>query len=73
MEKIIFKEFGCEIIEKGGKKYVRYDSGGSASRMEEIEISNSEFEKFKLSEKDAYEVILKAQKRGNNNNKKSCR
>ena len=68
MEKLIFKDFGCEIIEKQGKNYVRYDSGGSASRMEESEISNSEVEKFRISEKDAYEVLLKAQKRGRDNN-----
>ena len=62
MEKMIFKGFGCEIVERSGKKYVRYDSGGSASRMEESEITNSEIEKFQLSEKDAYEVLLQAQK-----------
>ncbi len=66
MKKRIFIGFGCEVIEKLNKIIVRYDSGGSASQMMENEITSEEVEKIKLSEQDAYEVILNARKRDNN-------
>ena len=60
----IFSDYGCEIYERDGRFFIQYDSGESAgSSLLENEISIEEMEKAKLSETDAYEVILTAEKR----------
>ena len=61
MEKIVSENFGCQIVEKEDKIYIRYDSGTAASKIIENEITQEDAKKAMLSEKDAYEVILKAQ------------
>lgn len=63
MEKIISENFGCQIIERDDKIFIRYDNGTSASKMVENEITEKDAKKAMLSEKDAYEVILKAQQK----------
>lgn len=63
MEKVISENFGCRIIERDNKIFIRYDSGTSASKMVENEITAEDAKKAMLSEKDAYEVILKAQQK----------
>ena len=63
MERIISDKYGCQIIKRYGKIIIRYDSGQSSSKIVESEITSEEAEKASLSEKDAYEVILSAQKR----------
>ena len=55
----IFSDFGCEIFEEYGKYCIYYDSGeSSGSKLKRREISFSDVEKVKKSERDAYEVIL---------------
>ena len=62
--KKVFEGFGCEIIDQNGELYICYDSGQSAGgKLLENKITSLEAEKAMKSEKDAYEVILKAQKR----------
>lgn len=61
MENIVFEGFGSKIIERDKKYYVRYDAGWINVVYSEVEITKEEVEKFKLSEKDAYEVIVNAQ------------
>ena len=57
----IFSNYGCEIHERDGRFFIQYESGESAgSSLLESEISHEEMEKAKLSETDAYEVILAA-------------
>ena len=64
MEKRIFEGFGCTIIERDGKFFVRYDSGeSSGSRTVENRITSDECTKAMKSERDAYEVILTADRR----------
>jgi len=63
MEEITFSGFGVEIIKRLGRFYIRYDAGEIAVSMEEKEITEAEANKAKLSERDAYEVILACQKR----------
>ncbi len=63
MENIISDKFGCLIIERGKKIFMRYDSGDFASKMVESEITMEEAAKAIVSEKDALEVILIAQQR----------
>ena len=63
--KKIFTGYGCEIFETDGRYFIRYDSGeSSGSSLLESEISSDEVEKAKLSERDAYEVILSAEQKG---------
>ncbi len=65
MENKIFEDFGCYILSRDGRYYICYDSGESAgSRILENQISFDEMTKAQLSERDAYEVILIAQNRG---------
>lgn len=63
MEKIISDKFGCQIIERGDKTFIRYDNGQFASKMAETEITPEEAKKAMLSEDDAYKVIVAAIKR----------
>ena len=60
----IFSDYGCEIHERDGRFFIQYESGASAgSSLLESEISLEEMEKARLSEMDAYEVILAAGRR----------
>ena len=63
MEEIIFEGFGCQIFNRQNKFFIRYDGGEIAVKMTENEITEEESKRAMLSEKDAYEVILQAQKR----------
>jgi hypothetical protein len=63
MEKIISDKFGCQIIERENKIFIRYDSGQSASKMMETEITYEEAKLAMLSEDDAYKIIVTASKR----------
>jgi len=62
--KTIFDSFGCQIIERGDKIFIRFDEGELVIKMVEYEITEKEAQKAMLSEKDAYEVILSVQHRG---------
>lgn len=64
METTISNRFGCKIVSRNNKLYIQYDNGQSASWIVENEITAEEAAKAILSEKDAYEVIIKAEKRG---------
>lgn len=57
------ERFGCKIVRRGDKLFIQYDNGQSASWIVENEVTVNEAEKAMLSEKDAYEVILEAEKR----------
>lgn len=63
MEKLIFSDYGVEILERAGKLLLRYDAGELVGQMREDEITMQEAEKAMRSEKDAYEVILACQER----------
>lgn len=62
MDKMIFSDFGIDIVQKDDKYFLRYDSGELVVKMEEIEITEDESIKAQKSEQDAYEVILSHQK-----------
>lgn len=62
-EEVILERFGCKIVKRKDKLFIQYDNGQSASWIVENEITLNEAEKVLLSEKDAYEVILDAEKR----------
>lgn len=59
----IFSGYGMFITQEDGKYYINYDAGGITNRDVKSEISEEEFNKAKLSEKDAYEVIISTQVR----------
>ena len=61
----LFCVFGCSVLQRGEQYFIRYDSGGSASWDMEAEISVADVEKVQKSERDAYEVILAVQRKGN--------
>lgn len=63
MGKAIFSGYGMFITQEDGKYYINYDAGGITNRDVKSEISEEEFNKAKLSEKDAYEVIISTQVR----------
>lgn len=68
MGKAIFSGYGMFITQEDGKYYINYDAGGITNRDVKSEISEEEFNKAKLSEQDAYEVIISTQVR----NKINC-
>lgn len=63
MEKVVSEGFGCKIVERSSKFFIQYDNGQAASWIVENEITADEVKKAMLSGKDAYEVILEAQRR----------
>ena len=62
-EKIISEGFGCQIIAKENKLFIRYDGGHFAVKMVDAEITPEEAKTAMLSEEDAYKVIVAAIKR----------
>lgn len=63
MERIVSEGFGCKIVERGSELFIQYDNGQAASWIVENRITAAEAKKAMLSGKDAYEVILEAEKR----------
>nr|WP_242640550.1 hypothetical protein [Pantoea agglomerans] len=63
MGEAIFSRYGMFITKEDGKYYINYDAGGIANKDVKSEISEEEFNKAKLSEQDAYEVIIRTQVR----------
>jgi propanediol utilization protein len=62
-EKIIFSDYGIDIFERNGKKYIRYDAGELVVQMREIQITEEEAVKAQISAKDAYNVIIACENR----------
>ena len=58
-----FQDHGIEIIRRGEKLYIRYDSGGIVGHLLEHEITPEEAKAAKRSEQDAYAVILALESR----------
>jgi hypothetical protein len=65
MEESIFEDFGIEIVKRDESYYIQFDAGELAVVMVEAGITEVEAKKAMLSEKDAYEVLITCQKRGN--------
>lgn len=63
MEEKIFSGFGVEIFKREEKFFIRYDAGGIVVKIREDEITEDEVTKVKISEKDAYEVLLACERR----------
>jgi hypothetical protein len=61
MDKVIFQNFGAEIVQRGERYFIRYDAGEVVVQMKELPISESDMRRAQLSERDAYQVILKAE------------
>lgn len=66
MEIFMFEAFGCRVINRNGQIFLIVDSGGSISRLVELEITMEEAERLKKSEQDAYKVLMAARKRNEN-------
>ena len=63
MDKIIFNNYGVILIEREGRFYIRFYSGGIVMKEEEEELSIDEAKKVQMSEKDAYEVLIAIEKK----------
>ncbi len=63
MEKIISDKFGCQVIERNRRLFIRYDGGHIAVKMMEVEITEEEAKRAVLSEEEVYQVIMIAIKR----------
>jgi len=63
MEKIINEKFGCQIISKNDKLFIRFDEGEIAVKFVDYEISEEESIEAMCSEESAYQVCLRAQLR----------
>jgi len=63
MGEAIFSGYGMFITKEDRKYYINYDAGGIVNKDVKSEISEEEFNKAKLSEQDAYEVIIRTQVR----------
>ena len=62
--KVLFEGFGVSVVRSEFGLFARYDSGESAgSRLVESAITEEEFTKLKLSEQDAYSVLVAARAR----------
>lgn len=61
MDKIINEKYGCQILERDGILFIRFDEGEIVVNTVEYEITKVQAEKAMKSEKDAYEVILSLQ------------
>jgi hypothetical protein len=60
----VFSDYGCTIYKRDGRYFIQYDSGeSSGGLLIENEITIVEVDKARISEKDAYEVILAAENR----------
>ncbi|MGB5944373.1 MAG: hypothetical protein WBG71_15920 [Leeuwenhoekiella sp.] len=68
-ENIKFDDYGCEIIERNNKLFLRFDEGHFNIQLSEYEISEEEAKKVMISSEDAYQVILKVQARNKNEEK----
>ena len=58
-----FSDYGIELIRRGDRIFIRYDSGGMVVHMREAEISEAEARQAQSSEHDAYLVLLAVQRR----------
>ncbi|PQL26170.1 hypothetical protein C5L22_21995 [Pantoea ananatis] len=63
MGEAIFSGNGMFVTLEDGRYYINYDAGGITNKDVKSEISEEEFNKAKLSEQDAYEVIIRTQVR----------
>ena len=63
MEKIINDKYGCQIINRNNKLYIKFDEGEIAIKYAEYEISYEESIEAMESEELAYRVCLRAQLR----------
>ena len=62
-DKIIFSDFGVDIIKRGERWFIRYDNGHFVEKMQEDEISENEARKAQESEQCAYQVLLACERR----------
>ena len=62
MEKIVSKDFGVEILLRRGRYFIRYDAGEIVVQMKELPISESAARRAQMSEEDAYQVVLNAER-----------
>nr|WP_278495830.1 hypothetical protein [Pantoea vagans] len=63
MGETIFSGYGMFITQENGKYFINYDAGGISNKDVKSEISEEEFNKARLCEQDAYEVIIRTQVR----------
>ena len=66
MESIVYGNFnaeGVEVIERGGKHFVRYDAGSHQVALREDEITVFEFAQIKDGGKSQIDVLIQIQKR----------
>jgi len=63
MEIIINEKYGCQIIGKNEKLYIRFDEGEIAVKYVDYEISKEESIEAMRNEESAYQVCLRSQLR----------
>jgi hypothetical protein len=59
--KVVFSEYGIEIIERDCKNFIRFDEGEIASKFVEYEITDADAMRAQINEDEAYAVIIKYQ------------
>jgi hypothetical protein len=55
----VFNKFGIRIFRRDDRIFIEFDAGHIASQYKQVEVTEEEAAKAQLSEKDAYEVLLK--------------
>ncbi|HAS1392447.1 TPA: hypothetical protein I4D29_23775 [Enterobacter hormaechei] len=65
MDKIIFNNYVVILIEREGRLFIRFYSGGMVMKEEEEEVSIDAAKKVQVSEKDACEVLISIENRKN--------
>lgn len=61
-EESIFEGHGIEVLKRGKRFFIRYDAGQFAVQMNEIEVSAEEAALAQKGEREAYEILLRAEK-----------
>jgi hypothetical protein len=63
MENVVWFGFGVEVILRDDQYFVRYDAGEIVERLEEVPVTPEQVERVKVSEAEAYKVLIEAKAR----------
>jgi hypothetical protein len=60
MDVPLFEAFGVEVFRRGSRLFARYDAGGIVVQYREDEIAEDEANRLRVSESEAHQVLLGA-------------
>ena len=57
MIEVVFSDYGVEVRQHDGRLFARFDRGGVAVDMVEVEITPVDFDRVKTGESEAYTLL----------------